>query len=1143
MTTMFSSTSRVALLAAAAVLSAPLAAEAQTFTVPSGQTVTQQQTVYGVGTSRIEPNGTLDVDATAIIWNGNAADPDDITIVNDGTVLSNDRAIDTTGTVNGKFRLENNGTITTSDADLFRINNTFTGGEVTVVNHGDMTSGDGQALDFDKATGASKVTIENASGGNIIGQNGDAIRLGGGDILITNSGTIEGDGGSKAISFDNAANIESVTSFKLVNEEGGEIIGTDDAIKINANSGSTSHAVITIENHGLIDGGEGQALDFDELNSPNNIINITNYGRILSQTADGMRPGNGATITNYGLIQSVNPNNDSDGDGIDFQAGGGTVFNKDGGQIIGAKHGITGEGTSSITNDAGGEIIGRNGSGINFDTEGDELVTVVNHGLISGQVTHPIDDDGDPTPDGDGDGVDVDGKVLIHNYGTIEGTGASGTNDGLPNTADGIAIGGGTIYNYKGGVIRAYDDYPSGDSSDVGRAILVDDSNQGAAPFATSIFNEGTITSDGVAITLIGTQNDVIENSGLIHSDDAKAVDMGGGNDRFTYVVGSEVDGYVTGGADFDELELKGAGSFSASDIGDAEQYRSFELLSVRAGSNFIVTGTSTALSNVEVGGTLILEGDLGKAATLVQNGGLLAGGGFTGATTVEAGGVISPGVNSIDRLTVASVAFEAGSFYDVDINLGSSDQIVTTAAGSTVSDGAVVRLASDGGPLQIGKTYTIVDFAAGQQAAQFGGVEHDFLFIDPVLGNAPVDNDITLTLDRNDRRFADVANTRNQAAVANAIENAANTSALYQHLVSATDEDTVRSNYDSLSGEAHASLGTVLFSQNTLVTDTIASRLRQAPAGTNGALAALGADGPATAYATKAPEYPAFKAVKAPAPGPIYATWAQGFGQWFDASSDGNAAKVDATVGGFLAGADVTLNNFTFGLAGGYSTADSDVDGRSSSVDADTVLIAAYAGASFDAFKLRAGGSYGWSDIDSHRTAVVGNIVEKPTASYDGNTASLFGEAAYAFQVANAAFEPFAQIAWSQVQTDGFTEKNAPITGLTSGGLDFDTTYSTLGARVATTFDMSGAAVTPHASLAWRHAFDGVTPEMAVAFSSTGTAFSVAGTPIAEDSLVVGAGIDVGIGKGLSLNINYEGQFADEAEYNAVKGGFAYRF
>ena len=204
--------------------------------------------------------------------------------------------------------------------------------------------------------------------------------------------------------------------------------------------------MISIGNYGLIDGGEGQALDFADLTSPNNVITITNYGAgiIQSQTADAMRPGAGASVINYGLIQSTDLT--SDGDGVDFQGAGGTVVNKTGGQILGAKHGITGEGDVDVTNEAGGLIVGGNGSGINIDSSGSTLVTVTNHGTIRGEVTGLLDDDGaaDGVPDGDGDGVDVDGKIALDNYGLIQGTGATGTKDGDLNTADGIAAGGGS---------------------------------------------------------------------------------------------------------------------------------------------------------------------------------------------------------------------------------------------------------------------------------------------------------------------------------------------------------------------------------------------------------------------------------------------------------------------------------------------------------------------------------------------------------------------------------------------------------------------------------------------------------------------------------------------------------------------------
>jgi subtilase-type serine protease len=526
-----SSASYLALLAAGALLSVPFTARADSFTVPADATQTKQQTVSGTDSGQIDAGGTLDVTKSAIIWNGAATGPSGISIVNDGQIISGNRAIDTSGTISGPFMLRNDGSIESKD-DTLRINDALENGNLHVVNNSSMVSNTGQVLDLNGATsGTATVLIENT--GTMKAQENDAIRFGAGTITLINSGTIEGQDGNRALSFDDDGNIDTLKSFKLVNQVGGKILGSDDAFKISADSDDTS-AVISIENHGLIDGGEGQAFDFADLTSPDNVITVTNYatGIIQSQAADAMRPGAGAVVTNYGLIQSTDLT--SDGDGVDFQGAGGTVVNKDGGQILGAKHGITGEGTVDVTNEAGGLIVGHNGSGINIDSTGSTVTTVTNYGTIRGAVTGLLDDDGDPAvPDGDGDGVDVDGKVVLDNYGLIQGTGATGTKDDAVNTADGIAAGGGSIHNHAGGVIEAFDNYFNDGVDNVGRAILVDDSAQGPAPFATTITNEGIIRSDGVTVTLIGDNADTIDNAGLIQSDNAKAVDMGGGDDRF----------------------------------------------------------------------------------------------------------------------------------------------------------------------------------------------------------------------------------------------------------------------------------------------------------------------------------------------------------------------------------------------------------------------------------------------------------------------------------------------------------------------------------------------------------------------------------------------------------------------------------
>lgn len=1141
---LFSSASCSALLAASTLLFAPLPALAASFTVPNDTTTTGQQTVSGTNTGLIEAAGTLDVNSSAIIWNGAATAPDGIVITNDGTLISGNRAIDTSGAVSGPFTLLNNGSITADD-DGFRINNMFAGGNLLVVNTGTILSEGGQAFDFNGANSeTAKVVIQNS--GTITAEENDAIRLGGGVIEIINSGTIETlSDEDRALKFDNEANIETLKSFTLVNEASGRILGGDDGFKFAADAdASTSNAIISITNYGLIDGGVGQALDFADLTSPGNQITITNYGTMQSSEADGMRPGAGAIVINYGLIQSTDLT--SDGDGIDFQGFGGTVINKTGGEILAAKHGITGDGEVNVTNEAGASIIGRNGSGINIDSVGDVVVTVTNYGTISGQVTGLLDDDGpaDGVPDGDGDGVDVDGQLVLNNYGLIQGTGATGTNDGDLNTADGIAAGGGLIYNHAGGVIQAYDNYDNVGVDNVGRAILIDDSAQGPSPFATTLINEGTITSDGVAVTFIGANNDTIQNSGLIESGNAKAVDMGDGDDLYIYLPTGQVVGYVTGGAGTDTFELSGSGSFDLGQLGNAATYRDFETLFVGAGSAYTATGTSSFAGDIVVDGQLVFNGSLASAGITIENGATLSGNSTFGSLTVGNGGTVAPG-NSIGTITVTgTVSFAPGSTYEVEVDQNSSDQII---AGTSDISGGTVVVSVLGGPVTAGTVYTIISAqATTSPTGQFDTlVAPDFLFIDPTLGRDGAD--VTLTLARNNATFASLATTANQAAVANAID-AAGGGTLYNDLVAATpgEQASIAAGYDLLSGEVHASLGNTLFNQSTLVADTLIGRLRQASAGASPEMAALASGGPVTAYAAKAQQPASPIVVKAPPlqpVGPVYTAWAQGFGQWNKADGNANAAQVDGSLGGFLAGGDVTSSNLTFGLAAGYASASSDVDARLSSADASTVMIAAYTGASFDAFRLRGGASYGWSDVDTKRTASIGGITENPLGSYDGSTVNIFAEAAYAVEAAGVAFEPFAQMAWSWIDTDSFTETGAPITGLSSSGLSFDVPYSTLGLRLAKSFELGAGTLTPHASFAWRHAYGDVTPELAMSFADTGTGFSVAGAPIAEDSFVFGAGVDFSVGQNVSLNIGYEGQFASETETNAVKGGFTYRF
>lgn len=86
-------------------------------------------------------------------------------------------------------------------------------------------------------------------------------------------------------------------------------------------------------------------------------------------------------------------------------------------------------------------------------------------------------------------------------------------------------------------------------------------------------------------------------------------------------------------------------------------------------------------------------------------------------------------------------------------------------------------------------------------------------------------------------------------------------------------------------------------------------------------------------------------------------------------------------------------------------------------------------------------------------------------------------------------------------------------------------------------------ALTPPHLSAAWQHAFDDVTPSAALAFASTGIGFGITGVPLAEDSALIDAGLDLALGPNATAGVSYSGQFGDGVQDSAVKGRFAWQF
>ncbi|MDO8402680.1 MAG: autotransporter domain-containing protein, partial [Pseudomonas sp.] len=423
-------------------------------------------------------------------------------------------------------------------------------------------------------------------------------------VVIDNSGRIISTGG-RAI--DSSGDLTQARNYSIYNRAGGQILGFNDALRIDSNFASGS---LLIDNSGIIRSTTGQGLDLDALRSAGVKTTIINRagGLIRGDASDGMKTGANAIITNYGEISTGDARiADNKFDGIDIDtATGVTVTNY--GSISGGRHGITTDLGATLTNY--GQITGRNGSGFGSDGDG----TVINHGTITGAYSGL-------QPNGDGDGVDIDKLAHIENYGTIQGVGAGGVDKGgFANGSEGIALGGGYVLNANGALI-------SGANS----AILVDDGSGGSGVAATTLENFGTIQGlDGFGVKFVGGFDDSVINGGTISGSIGLALDLGGGNDNLTVRNGSRFVGMVDGGSGDDHVVMDDAagGHFGAS--------RNFEWLEVKHGA-WTLTGSGDFSEGgaVRNGATLINQGGIAGTLT-VDAGGVYAGGGSVGNLLVN---------------------------------------------------------------------------------------------------------------------------------------------------------------------------------------------------------------------------------------------------------------------------------------------------------------------------------------------------------------------------------------------------------------------------------------------------------------------------------------------------------------------------
>lgn len=572
-------------------------------------------------------------------------------------------------------------------------------------------------------------------------------------------------------------------------------------------------------------------------------------------------------------------------------------------------------------------------------------------------------------------------------------------------------------------------------------------------------------------------------------------------------------------------FDQRTAGSFSGAIAGTGA-------LSVSGGGRLLITGDATAfrgLTEVE-DATLLLGSSLGGSARIGRAGRLggsaTIGTGAGSTVTIAAGGTIAPGYSPGIITVNGNLVIEADARYEVETGSASiGSDLIRVTGEARINGGTVIHVSTSGG-FDPSTAYQILTADAGV-TGRFAGVDTNLAFLDPSLIYAPTS--VSLALARNGVAFSDVARTRNQKATAEALEGPGVSNRL-QNAIVQLDATSARAAFDQLSGEIHASLATGLVDDGRFVRDAMNSRLRSASgraAGRPLSALAFGPDGSITSASDD--EF-----------GPVF--WSSGTASWSMDDSDGNAAALRRSMKGVLFGVDaLAFDTWRIGVLGGYGQSSYRVEDRFSTARADSYYAGLYAGTTAGNLVLRSGLSYGWHQIETSRSISFAGLSERLDADYRASLLQAYGEIAYSLDFPDFRLEPFASLAHVRLASNGYAETGG-IGALSGEDLSRNVSFATLGLRAEREIDLGGTPGRLSGSIGWRRAMGDTVPEVVNHFGGSDL-FTIGGTPLARNSLLLEAGVNFELGPQSVLELSYTGQLSPSAREHGVKLELNIRF
>jgi len=867
-------------------------------------------------------------------------------------------------------------------------------------------------------------------------------------------------------------------------------------------------------------------------------------------------------IVNDGKISSEHH------DGIDLGLSDITLLNV--GTLSGGRHGASTRRAGELTNR--GQVSGFNGAGF--------------HSTGNGKVTNSASITGDArTLDADGDGIRIIGDAEIYNVGKIVGKGSRGVDQyGDAHTSEGIAIGGGTIFQHAKGTISGAD-----------HGIQVSGGNNDPAQRPTLLENHGTIHGlKGFGVRFIGEQVDQVTNNGLIHGGNGHALDLGGTSDTLIVKSGSRFIGWVDGGTTDDDqkhiqLGVEPDTALKADDDlvilddalgGSFGNSRHFERLRVKEGT-WTLTSQDDFSSGAEVlvQAHLINQGSI-LGAVRVHDEATYSGGGSVGHMRVTGTLEVDPrqGAARIkEHLTLDPGATLA---YGIDAN---GDSATVEVGGTAHLDGTLLLKVQTDAPSN--RQHTVIK--AGKLEGRFASIRTNLALLTATAHYSPTQVGVTYT--RNDVNLGDLGNTSNGHNAGEALNPWIGPSSPAPASTPVKAPEPIAAVPVIALPETVVSVPTITPPEPIVSVPIVTSPepVVSEPAITPELIAEEGqdtelSDEPMQQPAPNSPLRHAALYISAVEAGQALdqlsggsnaqlrnATlsgsrqvgsslltvmrqtedqgdkvqvmngghsrlWVQGLG---------NSARFDSTHGnhglrqstrGLVLGADWALDSeWRLGVLGGQSQ--SDFKGQRFTGDLDSWHAGAYALRQSGPLALRLGAVYSSHSGKTERSVEFNGYRDRLKGDYDANSQQAFAELGYRFGGADLRVEPFTGLGYERYHRDAFTERGGEaalaVDSQTHGNLN-----STFGLRASsiTTFD-NKMSLSPHLSAGWKHLYGDVGSTTQQKFTVSDRSFKVKGAALDRDSLLLDAGLDLKLSPGQNLGVGYTGEVSSNQRKHGV--------